>query len=501
VSGYSETETLLELADGACLFHTPDGEAYVRVRVKEGREALLVESEAFRRWLTGAYWNKHRRATSSKSLGEAQSILAAKAQFEGPEARTFLRTAALDGKLYLDLAEDERRVVELSPAGWRILADAPVAFRRSPGMLALPVPVSGCGGAAVGNLRPLLNVKREDDWRLLISWLLFALSPTGPYPVLVLQGEQGSAKTMTARLLRDLIDPSTASLRSCPSSDRDIMISAVNSWVVSYDNLSYLGEKACDAICRLSTGAGFTTRKLYSDSEEAIFAACRPIILNGIPAVATRQDLLDRAIVIELEPILAGRRVPEGKLLADYTANRPLILGSLLDAFCCALGRVDQLSQQRLPRMADFARFVTAAEPALGWDTGAFMQAYEGNRTEAVALSIDNDPLAQALLSMHADCGFWSGTATDLLKKLQKCVDTPTQRTAHWPGSAHALSHRLARIQPALRMVGVDVTWSRKGHDGTRIVSVGPMCSRADDADAADASFQDEVESRLNPNK
>ena len=61
-------------------------------------------------------------------------------------------------------------------------------------MLALPIPERG---GSIDDLRQLLNVPNENDWVLVVSWLLGALRPERPYPVLVLQGEQGSAKSTT----------------------------------------------------------------------------------------------------------------------------------------------------------------------------------------------------------------------------------------------------------------------------------------------------------------
>src|ERR1700685_3200463 len=100
---------------------------------------------------------------------------------------------------------------------------------------------------------------------------------------------------------------------------------------MAFDNVSYLPDWLSDALCRLSTGGGFATRSLYTDGEEALFDAMRPIILNGIADVATRGDLLDRAIPLTLEPIHDENRRTEEKLMADFEIKRPFILGALLD--------------------------------------------------------------------------------------------------------------------------------------------------------------------------
>src|SRR5262249_3587483 len=152
---------------------------------------------------------------------------------------------------YLDLADEQWRAIEIDTDGWRIIPAPPVRFRRAPGMLPLPEPKAG---GAVGQLRAFLNVKSDDDFELALAWLLAAMRDRGPYPVLALMGEQGSAKTSFATILRLLVDPSTAPLRSFPREDRDLFIAASNGWIVGYDNVSRVPSWLSDALCRLATG-------------------------------------------------------------------------------------------------------------------------------------------------------------------------------------------------------------------------------------------------------
>ncbi len=53
-------------------------------------------------------------------------------------------------------------------------------------------------------------------------------------------------------------------------------------------------------------------RQLYTDQDEVLFDAARPVILNGIEDIVARPDRADRAIFLTLEPIsprtAAGRR-------------------------------------------------------------------------------------------------------------------------------------------------------------------------------------------------
>src|SRR5262249_5508750 len=146
-------------------------------------------------------------------------------------------------------------------------------------------------------LQSFVNVA-DADWPLVLAWLVAAMRPTGPFPVLCLHGEQGAGKSGTSRILRALVDPNSAPVRAEPREPRDLAIAANNARSLCLDNPSHLTPWLSDALCRLSTGGGFATRTLYTDEDESIFDSQRPLILNGIEEVATRGDLLDRALLV-----------------------------------------------------------------------------------------------------------------------------------------------------------------------------------------------------------
>jgi hypothetical protein len=168
----------------------------------------------------------------------------------------------------------------------------------------------------VETLRGFLNVRSDVHFVLAIAWLVAALRHCGPYPVLVVSGEQGSAKSTFSTILRALVDPNTAPLRALPRENRDLFIAASNGHVLIFDNVSGLPYWISDTLCRLATGGGFAVRQLYTDQDEVLFDACRPMILNGIEDIVARPDLADRAIFLTLEPIPEEQRRPEQELLA-----------------------------------------------------------------------------------------------------------------------------------------------------------------------------------------
>jgi hypothetical protein len=333
-------------------------------------------------------------------------------------------------------------------------------------MLPLPAPLTG---GAVADLRALLNVKSDDDFELVLAWLLAAMRDRGPYPVLALMGEQGSAKTSCIEILRSLVDPSSVKERSFPREDRDLFIAASSGWVVAYGNVSRIPWWMSDALCRLATGGGFTTRKLYTDDEEQLFNAQRPIVLNGIEDFVERPDLADRAVFLTLEPIPEHRRKADQALQDEVAAARPLILGALLDRLVVGLERLPRTKLERLPRMADFALWGTACERA----PGVFMRAYENNRASAVEIILEADLVATAVRTMMKVRGGedWSGTSTALLKALNEVIDERQRRGREWPSQPNVLSGRLRRSATNLRKIGIEVTFE-PGHKRGRLIHI-----------------------------
>ena len=466
--GPKQADLLIELAQEVELFHGPDSTAYADLKVNEHRETWPIRSKGFRRWLARRFFEVTGGAPNSEALQSAFNVIEAKAHFDGPERKVHIRIGGLDGKLYLDLGDEAWRAVEIGAVGWQIVADPPVRFRRAAGMQPLPTPARG---DSVETLRNFLNVQGDGDFTLIVAWTLAVLRDRGPYPVLVLSGEQGSAKSTFSAVLRSLLDPNTAPLRALPREDRDLFIAANNGHVLAFDNVSGLPGWISDTLCRLATGGGYAVRQLYTDQDEVLFDAARPVILNGIEDIVTRPDLADRAIFLTLEPIPENRRRPEKELWGEFDAARPQLLGTLLDAVCHGLKRLPDTRLDNLPRMADFALWATACETAL-WPAGTFGAAYAGNRDEAVDSVIEADPIGSAIRSMMNARTEWTGTASDLLDALDEEVGEKVRKSKTWPSSARALSGRVRRAATFLRKVGIDITFEREGRARTRTIRV-----------------------------
>src|SRR5262245_37431382 len=278
----------------------------------------------------------------------------------------------------------------------------------------MPLPLPERGGS-IEALLPLLNLSSRSDFVLVVAWLLATLRPGGPYPLLAVSGEQGSAKTVLSKMLKALVDLNVAPVRALPREERELMIAANNGHLLAFDNLSNVPTWLSDALCRLASGGSFAVRQLYTDDDEILFQASRPLLVNGIEDVITRPDLADRSIFLTLAPVANARRQSERQLWRQFEPARPRILGALLDLVVHGLRTLPGIGPDRLPRMADFALWVAACEKAL-WPAGTFGCAYEANRRAAIECAIDADPVAACVREIMTERGSWTGSAADLLR-------------------------------------------------------------------------------------
>jgi hypothetical protein len=463
--------TLANFVPAATLFHVSTGAAFIDIQMEGHRETWPVRGKQFRAWLRRCYFKQTGEALSGKTIRSMLDLLEARAQFDAPERTIHVRVAEHGGLIYLDLADKEWRAVEIGPDGWRVIGSPPVRFKRAAGMLPLPVPQRG---GSINELAQFLNLPTTNDFVLVVAWLLAALRPSSPYPLLAIAGEQGSAKTALTKILRALVDPNIAAVRSLPREERDLMIAANHGHVLAYDNLSVLPPWLSDAFCRLASGGGLALRQLYTDEDEILFHAMRPAILNGIEDVVCRADLADRSVFLTMDSIADDRRRAEKELWREFEVARPRILGALLDGAVQGLRKLPNIRLRKLPRMADFTLWGTACETAF-WSVGTFLRAYDANRRAVIDDVIEADPVATFVREMMTERRRWMGTASDLLRA-RASEKNPTIPTSAWPSNPRALAARLRRCQTSLRTAGIEIAFRREGRLGSRMIR---MTSRA----------------------
>src|SRR5439155_3169985 len=329
-----------------------------------------------------------------------------------------------------------------------------------------------------------VNVASEAEFRLLVAFLLAALQPERPKVGLAVSGGQGSGKSALLKVLRQLVDPNEDEKRPLPKDVRSITIAGANSAMLTFENVSRLLPHIADSLCSIMTGAGHAERALYTDTDETLFKMTRAVIFNGIPDLTERGDLADRMIALVLPEIPEDKRQDEGEFWRAFEAARPRVLGALYNAVAGALRELPTVKIKKLPRMADAAKWVTAAETALGWEPGTFLADFQRVQQDASEVVLDASPVPAALLTLLVQTGKqlvtealgdtlqWHGTAKALHAVLLDIARANDQKR-DFPAAPNALSAELRRLAPVLRGGGLHVTFTRaKTEDRTRFVTI-----------------------------
>lgn len=442
-------EFALSLIEDDLIPFQSEGEAYAVLSDAGSSRIIALRSRE-----CGALIRSRFRAETGRLLGKAAFGAALQALIDaalGGEGRALhLRTAPIPHGICLDLGGSARKAVTITPDGFEITAAPPALFRSSSGRLVEPAATGD-----LGLLRRHLNVN-DVQFQLIIAWLTFSMRPTGPYPVLALSGEQGSAKTTTAAVLRSLLDGRRTGGRALPTSKQNLDVAARLSHLLSFDNVSFITPAMSDCLARLATGEEDGRRRLFTDSDEVVFEAMRPILINGINSVVTRPDLVQRTVFIEVPIIQKSQRLTTKAFWQRFDQDAPMIMAGLLEVIAQGLRRLPDTIVAEQERMADFAEWGCAIE-GTHWSEGSFMAAYRSNIETGNADILQVDDLGRAIVDMMSRQSSWTGTATQLLELLDADQTSSQRRLQPLPRNGQRLSIELQRLAPVLRLRGIDV--------------------------------------------
>lgn len=462
-------EWLINIALRPELFHDERSDAYGAITEDGVRRILRVRSKAFRAWLAGQYFDESGKGASAEYVASALTVAEARAS-RGPRRDLEVRFARRGEQVWIDLCDDRWRAIRITSEGWEVVQslDAPFLFRRHPHQAPLPVPERG---GKAGDVLDFLNVRDTDTGLLLLAWLVIAPIMNVPRPILLFHGPQGSAKSNAAKILRSIIDPSEIPTLDLGRDPGELALTLDHHAVPLFDNVSKVSKWQEDRLCCAVTGGGFSKRMLFTDAEDVILKFRRAVVLTGINIPTNAPDLLDRILLAGLDRIPEGERREEEKLLARVEAARASIFGGLLDVLAATLRIRPTITLNRLPRMADFARWGAAASEALGFGQEAFLTAYRKNIREATGEALEASALGGPVIAFAEAEGDWTGTATRLYDLLTE--RNPVEaKGPDWPKDAPRFSRALRVLQSSLADVGVSVEFEKKGGRGQRPITI-----------------------------
>ncbi len=466
----SQGQALLAAAEAAYPFRSPDGRYFVQLPTGQRRDVVPLRSKASRNSLVGSYRAAHHQLPAASVVAQAVGALEDQARLHDQTEPVFVRVGrdrnlhggAADWDYYLDLANPSGQAVKMTPEGWSIVDRPPVHFYRPDGMLPLPTPLAS---GSIQLLRQYVNLS-DVDFCLFIGWLAAAYRPVGPYPILVIHGEQGSAKSTLTRIARLLIDPHQMPLITGSQSFRDLMVTAHNGWLLALDNISRVSPRLADGLCGIATGGGHSGRRPFSGDLREDVSAERPTILNGIPDFIDRADLNDRCLSMTLAPILPRSRRGDAEFWRSFEADYPALLGGMLNAFTGGLYLLPSVQFAEPPRLADFACLGEAVNQAADSPAGMFLGGYAEDRQATTVNHLEESTLARALLDSASLGGLrnWTKSATEMIEELSHQVSSKERASSRWTHSPQIFSDELKRIAPLLRTRGISVTFHRTKH-------------------------------------
>lgn len=429
----SAREKLSEITQKFEKIKATNGSAYCIVPSDQTSYAYEVDSEELRHAMRHIYKSEHKKFLQKNTIEEAIENIKADIFFDKAPAQNVYERVGADsiGNLYIDINDGAGNAIKITPKGHSIVNDAHCRFIRSSNMATLPFPAKSNG---FNQLRELLNIQDDDSWVLIVSWIFSAYMPKGPYPILIVQGEHGSGKSILCRIVADLVHPTNSYSKNPASKTDDLMISAKHDRVLSFDNMSGCSVKMSDTLCRISTGIEYEKRTLFSDGNKFSFNACRPIILNGIDGIAHRHDLANRAFTVYMPPISSTKRKSEKVILEEFQKMKPALLGAICETLSCILKNKDSVMLETVPRMADAVMWVSAGYKALDWKSkDALIQAIDRNNEYIIEEAIDDSPLAQAIIKIMEEQRRLDCLNKDLFEKVKDKVPPHEKKNPDFP--------------------------------------------------------------------
>jgi hypothetical protein len=354
----------------------------------------------------------------------------------------------------IDLGRPDGKTVIVTAAGWRIVDRSPVLFRRTSLSDQLPLPEPG---GDLRQLRRLVNVT-DEGYEMLRGWLVAGLFPSVAHSVLVLRGERGTGKTTALRMLANLVDPSASLPFGTPTDTDNWVLIANGGWCLQLDNIAGITPWLSQELCRAVTGAGSARRRLYTDADLSVITFRRVVAMTCIHLGAVAEDLADRLLPVDLEFIDREARLSETDLLDRYEQQKPQLLGALLDEVAAVLRNLPHVHLAELPRMADFARILSALPvapntPPAKTPLAIYLRLIDRLHAELV----EGDPVVTAVAELMKSRQEWQGTATELLAALTKAAAT----SRSLPKTPNAMRMSLDRLAPALKSMGIQVEYGR----------------------------------------
>jgi len=447
-------------------------DAYIGLTIDGKKMLFRIQSSEFQRLLDYRYMEANHAAIAPADMKLVLKYLIGKALYESPTIQPDIRVQGDESTIEIDLGDGSYQVACITAEGFQ-LAQPNQYFVRRHGLRPLPEPEVMSAEdirQALADFKAILNVT-DEQYTLVVGAMLMAFHPKGPYPVLFVQGEHGSAKGSLCEAIKFVVDPNLTPHTALPNNIADLVIQAASNRVLSFDNVSEytFNKKISDMFAQVATGIGLRRRQLFTDDGESVINLSRMIMMNGIDDVVTQSDLASRTIGLRLLPITEDNRISKQEFQRRLVELQPRVFSALVGTLSAILGNFAAVHIRSGARMFDMIHWVTAAEPILGWPVGTFQRVFEVNQLEVMEVGLGQHPLPGAIIHFMRSRQQWTGEANQLLSNLEGCTELRLRRGPDWPRSPIALGQALNRFQTSLRQIGIEVTREARSSSSRRI--------------------------------
>jgi hypothetical protein len=455
--------------DSNILFFKDDGGvAHAWVPVDGHKEIWRLDSTEFKEYLRRIYFDMNASVVTNNAIKDAADTLGA-ISVGTDMYRLNNRVIFYKDAIWYDMSDKDWRAIRIDGNGWDRFD------HQKPQTEPVRTNSSEERKKNLWKIFDFHNVKEERDRLLDAVHLVASLIPNIPHPITIVFGPAGSGKTKGFhRSTKLIIDPSNINDGlSLPSGNKknEIVLHFYRHFYVIYSNVSYLGRDQSDMLCRAVDGTGNETRKLYHDNDMMSYRYQRCIGINSIPLVGAFEDLIDRALLFELEAIENGR-LRDAELEEMFESERGKIFGAILDTLSEAMKIFPTINIGYVERLADFTVWGCAIAIALGFKQDDFLTAYAENRDQANREIVDEDILARNIVDFMAGRVEWAGTPSVFFKELEEFVfGEKKTRPKAWPKDAVRMSKHIRRVGQPLKRIGIDISFERSGKSRTINIS------------------------------
>lgn len=453
-----------EASKGCVVWRGHGSDLYADIKYGGQTRSVLLPSTKFEAWLRVLFHAlSNGNIPTEACIQRVVNMFMSQAAFTTRRQTVYNRVGFYDNALYIDMANEPQTYIKVTVAGWEIVKESPIKFVRGDYVGELPVP-KRTEKCLKDLIAPFVAPKAQEKLPLIVGYLLGLVMPEGPYPVLVVTGQHGAAKSTMVKLLRAIVDPHTLDMRAPFKDERDFVAAVKNGYCLAFDNVSYIPNWLSDSLCALATGdRALGGRTLYKDHDESAFWAVRPILCNGIPEFVRRPDLVDRIIRLDFPRLTSYK--PTRAFWNEFKEAHPEVLGALLDVAVQGLARLEGTEAPVNIRMSGFAQWVIACETAAGFQGGEFMGQLMANKHEANETVLEFSSTGLAIILMLQDLGRFYGTYRELKNEILKYA----YDTKKIPDNNAALVGEIKTLVPALTAMDIMIKFhGRTNERGVR---------------------------------